>query len=432
MLLLCAAAAGLWRTGGGRLFWGLSVLALLWPLAGMHDWLTQSFMMLCIAATATVCADPEGRRWPLLRDTTIGIVALTYLVSAFHKANLTFLHDPIHSCAQEGWRRLAAWWPAPWTDLLAPSWLDPWLGLIIVLVEVALGLALLVAPRLGLTAAALFHASLLVTFEPVFGLVMALGFVCRLGPPPVRWWLRHARPLVWTALFGLAWGAWLAVQPMGALARWDLAPRWALHIVAAMGGLLAWRDPWPCAWGWPLPRRAGRDPAQARPPGILAPSPAPPLALASILALYLTHAMTPYLGHSVQHAGAMLSNLRIDEGCWNHVLVPRRLALHDPYIRIDHARLGEFGDARREALLRATLWSSTALRQIRRNWCVQRYRPFRLEGTHLGATFVLDDLCDPATPLPSGPGVFGGPEWVPGWLRLQKNLPRHCPEACIH
>ena len=160
--------------------------------------------------------------------------------------------------------------------------------------------------------------------------------------------------------------------------------------------------------------------------------------VAAALVFFVANGLTPYLGTQMQHAGAMLSNLRIDAGCWNHLLVPESVRRVDAYIRVDVASIGNAESETLgafpggEAILRERLWSTTALRLMRRNWCTDRTRPISLSGTFLGEPLVIRDLCDPAEPLPVGPGVWGLTEFFPDYLRLQKNLERACPQECLH
>ena len=119
-----------------------------------------------------------------------------------------------------------------------------------------------------------------------------------------------------------------------------------------------------------------------------------------LMALVL-NAFTPYLGLQFHHAAAMLSNLRIDRGCWNHLLVPEAVRLRDPYVRIDDAANEE---------LESTLWHPAQLRA----W--------------------LDEHCDePILVTVDGERVDACTLELQGRSGLfQTNLQRQCPQQCIH
>ena len=129
-----------------------------------------------------------------------------------------------------------------------------------------------------------------------------------------------------------------------------------------------------------------------------------------------------------------IQSLRIDEGCWNHLLVPESVRLVDPYLRIDEAQMGppDADLSERESVLENTLWQLSALRLIQQNWCRDHTRPIALSGTYLGQPFEVPDLCDESYQVPRGVGILGGPEWLRDLLKFQKNLTRACPTACVH
>ena len=113
-----------------------------------------------------------------------------------------------------------------------------------------------------------------------------------------------------------------------------------------------------------------------------------------IVALYVLHGLTPYLGVQYQHAGAMLSNLRIDEGCWNSAVVPESVRITDDYVRIDDVYFRKPGlNAEYEEIVRTQLWSPPQILQMRRNWCRDESRPLFLSGTFRGETWTIYDLC---------------------------------------
>ncbi len=401
---------------GGRVGWSVCAAALFAELVSGRDWLTQSMVMLFVAVAGALTADASvARSHQRLRGAALATVVATYGVAAFHKVNRDFL-DPVVSCANLGWLRLdQATVLGTMPDAVLA--LSPWT---VVVVEVVIALLLPRWPRLAIPLAAVFHVPLTLAVEPAFPFVMALGWVAALDAEELRAWAATARSLarplaVGTAVtFGVLW-----------LLTWPVPHALNAAKCAALLGL--------AALAVALVARAGpsslRAAADQRPSRAAA-------ALAALL--FCANAATPYVGTQVQHAGAMLSNLRIDAGCWNHLLVPEAVRRVDPYVRIDAAgmgnarlgTLGAFADA--EDTLRTTLWSTGALRAIRRNWCNERTAPIVVSGTFRGAPLELADLCDASVPLPRGPGAYGGDGLFDDYLRLQKNLRRACPSACVH
>ena len=75
--------------------------------------------------------------------------------------------------------------------------------------------------------------------------------------------------------------------------------------------------------------------------------PAPARFIALVIGSSLViNGLTPYFGIQFHHAAAMLSNLRIDDGCHNSFVFPASMRLSDPYVRID--RIG-FAQHHRQA-----------------------------------------------------------------------------------
>ncbi len=373
----------------------LALGATLWPLFGLRDVLTQSMYLAWVAAAATAGLAAARPRFVL--DAVRLLTAGTYLLAALHKVNRDFL-DPAVSCAQHAWAQFVAHYPA------LPS-MDGEVALPALVVVQELAIAVLILRRhalmwpLGL----LFHLPITVTFEPAFGLVMISGYVATVTPRQAVRWRRGFR-----RRWGIAAGAAAVIAADTALHGALASPITLLKLAAAGAIAVAWlsaaRRPW---YG---PAAAGRA--------------------ASLLgAAWLAHGLTPYLGLQVQHTAAMLSNLRVDPGCHNSLLVPEGLRLVDPYVRIDEAAIGA-GRPPRERALRETLWNLTALHTMRRNWCIPENRPIRIAGTWRGREFAVADLCADDWEA-SFPGPFGA-GFLPDFQALQKNLPRACPSACIH
>ena len=406
MLALSAATIALLWTRS-RWAW-LAAAASLWgPLLFVQDWLTQTVVMLLIALVGAIA---PGRP---LADTARWLTALTYLIAAFHKLNTGFL-DASTGCAAAGWDAIDAMFPG--IPLGVPDAVRGALAHATLLTEAALFALLLFAPRVGILLGLAFHVPLTWAFAPAFVFVMLIGYAGALDDATVRrladaLWQHRRR---WAAASIAIAGAYVAFADT-TWQRADLGVK--TPILFVLMALLA-RDLW-------QHRRRVRRPTR----------PAPLAAVAACA--FCLNAAGPYLGLQMQHTGAMLSNLRVDAPCWNHLIVPPSVSLGDPYIRIDAASLGRDESAEPEAsrlvsVLQARLWNSTQLVQMRENWCADRMRPIRLEGTHLGEAFRVEDLCDEHEPLPRDRGVFGGRSWFPNYLRWQKNLPRACPMACIH
>ena len=412
------AAAGI-VTLRGRAWWLLAVCAMLGPLILLRDWLTQSALMAALGTAGFLCANPGRDNARTLSLTMGAIVALTYLLSAFHKTNHDFF-DPVLSCANEGWERMR-----PWLGAVTDLPVRPAMPALTWLAEVALGVLVLTAPRFGLAAAAAFHIPLTLTFEPSFPFAMFVGFVA-IGATRLRNPLQFFRAAVVScAVLGLVTGLW-SVSVEAPLTVPDLALR--VGLMAAIGLWAIWprQSAIPADRESKAPGLPGRDRLNAHQTHSW-----PRFACIALILVWLANGITPYLTTQTQHTGAMLSNLRVDSTCWNHALIPASFQLVDPYVRVDEARVGQ-GDAEREEILRNTLWSTTALLQMRRNWCPRRDGPIELTGTFLGQPLQIADLCNLNEPLPTGPGVWFGPGVFPDWLRLQKNLPRHCRAACMH
>ncbi len=374
LLNLVGVAWLLWRPSRGG--FALCCLATLWPLLFLRDVLTQSTLLALWAGIATIA---PGRARDAVRWTT----GLTYLMAAFHKLNSAYL-DPQISCAPHAWAQFADRWALPG----AP----PFVAEASIVLEVVL--ALLVLRRspwmwpLGLA----FHLPLTVTLAPAFGAVMLSGYVAATSPRQAVHWRRTwrgRRPWI------------LAVALLFGLADLAFAPGWPNLKAAAVGGLLVWSV-------------ASMAPARA---------PLRPGWAAGLL--WVLWCLTPYLGWQVQHTAAMLSNLRVDPECHNHLLMPAGVA-EDPYLRVESASIPT--RPKRSRRVEQTLWNVPALHTMHRNWCIPEQRPIRLTGTWRGAAFSIPDLCDEDW-LRHLPGAELVP---PGLQRFQKNLARGCSEACVH
>jgi multisubunit Na+/H+ antiporter MnhB subunit len=402
---LLLAGAVLLIARPGRLAWATICVALAGPLAFLGDWLTQSVALLVVALTGLAFGERRGEQQTAAMAAHHRVAIAIYALAAFHKLNTGFL-DPTLSCGVHGWSRLV--------EELPPLAAIPMPGAAVAPLTLfaELGLAALVAlaPGAALVAWAVFHAPLTIALAPAFAFAVLPGIVAALDPAVVAPPRRRATIGAAGAVAASVYLA-LAAHPSPILA-FKLALMCGVATFAVVAGVIHKRS----IRFDKFPRRAA----------------------AFALALFVLNGLTPYAGTQFQHTGAMLSNLRIDDGCFNHLLVPESLPRLDPYVRIERASMGNaesgtigiFGES--ETKLLTILWSPSALVRLQRNWCTARTRPIALDFSYRGERWSVSDLCDPDTVLPVENGIFGGRALFSGWLRFQKNLPRECPAACVH
>ncbi|QDG53254.1 hypothetical protein FIV42_21650 [Persicimonas caeni] len=423
--------------------WLLSAVGLAIPLFFHRDQLTQSLILLLFASTAgfslifdalrqtapaTTDSGTSGRQDPAdmrlaLGEWTFlsvfrGVTVVTYLLAVLHKINREFL-DPQYSCAVYGLDELFTYWNLPLDVLPMPMMqLAPWL---VLLAEGGIALFYLLGRRhVAWTLMAAFHIPLTLTMAPAFVFVMLVGHaaflrledVSRLRAVLARHW-----PILGMTAALLTTASLLAHNN---LPEWTMIPRewllWGLLLTLSVAFPLWKKETW-------RPDRA--------------PHPKPPRRtrlwpVVAVVGFFALNGLTPYLGVQYQHAGAMVSNLRIDRGCWNSLVFPESVRLTEDYIRVEETYFAEPGHiVEYEQIVLEQLWSPPQFRQMRRNWCRDEVRPFYLRGTFRGREFVIEDLCA-GEPLPfADAGVFGV-EIFGDYLRFQKNLERECPQTCIH
>lgn len=398
---------------GAVVGWALVAVGTAWPLLFLGDQLTQSVYMLLCAVSALACwagsADRRAERMATSFPFAVRwLTAIVYGLAALHKANTGFL-DPAVSCANAGIDVVAKNWAAPWiaTPVLRAVW-----GPLYVAFEAALAIGFAVHPAFALPFAFAEHVPLTIVFAPAFAFVTASGYVTFFTEDDLR---HYGRVLArrWKLIVGLGSALGLASFALYMTHHWVVYAWWSFK-----EGLLWIALVWSIVALW------------NRPPGVLRAFSAfrerPALRRApifAILAFLALNALTPYLGLQFHHTAAMLSNLRIDDGCWNSVVFPESMRLVEPYVRIDDARVGD-GDPVVEERLETLLWTPESLRVFRDD-CRHYERPVRIEGTWRGRRFEVGDLCR-REEWPFGDAA------LPRFRGFQHNLTRECPQRCIH
>lgn len=414
--VLWAAGAILLLVNGCVLGWVLCASGALAAITLLQDQLTQSaYLLACaLAAVAWFAGSTEGRPARLskgLPQTIRVLTLLVYLLAGFHKLNVDFF-DPAVSCANGGLRALATHGhPSP---LVPAGWLDhpAWPPLFLA-VELGLPSLALWRPGWAVVGMAAFHLPLTIIFAPGFAFTMMTGWICLLGEERLEALIETLRRRGWWVVSG---GLIPAALSAGLLfpERWQTDPDWRLKeglLWCALVALVvaAWRH-----------RRAfsGRDPWRRGCAGDR-------ITLA-FAALFVLHGLTPYLGLGFHRTGAMLSNLRIDDGCDNHLLMPAGMRLVDPYVRVEDIAFAPRRAAPGfEAVVQARLWSQAALWRARERWCGKHDEPLAVTLRRGGELLVIDDLCAPSGwPFP--------PPRFTGMRRFQANLSVRCPQACVH
>ncbi|MBA2662331.1 MAG: hypothetical protein H0U74_08545 [Bradymonadaceae bacterium] len=430
LVFLAGLALLLWR--GAALGWLLCALAKLISLLFLRDQLTQSMVLLFFGMAGFVFMAYDGwratrspRGAPTLEtsygalssgeasffDVFRAITVLVYALAALHKLNRDFI-DPTLSCASYGLQKLAHYWHVELAAL--PETLVGASPSLVLATEIGIvALFLCGLRRAAWWLAVAFHIPLTLTMAPAYAFVMLAGHAAFARPDDIA-----AIQLVLSRFWGpiAAVATLLTALSLYRHGRWpeaSMVPKeWLLWALLATLSLLIARH------------GLARYPLKGR----LRFRPAPAL----IVLLFALNGLSPYLGLRFHHTGAMVSNLRIDEGCWNSLIFSERMRISEDYVRVDFTYMREPGFMPTyERIVLEQLWSPPQIRQMRRNWCKQRLRPFYLEGTFRGQGFAIEDLCDDQR-LPFGAdGVFGI-ELFEDSLRFQKNLMRQCPKTCIH
>ena len=400
---------------GNAAGWMLCAIGLVVPLLLYEDQLTQSVYLLACALGALACF--PGRASSRAERLSLGLPAIvrvltvgTYALAAFHKLNRDFL-DPGVSCANAGVAVLADNWAV---DALASPALAPIWPHVFLLAEAAVVVLLVVRPAWGMLVALLMHIPLTIVFAPSFAFVMISGWTCLLTERDLAHLAETLRAKL-RAIVGIGLALGVASFVLYLQRHWVVYAFWSIKEAILWVGLV-----WLC---FAIARRET---------GVLTwwsawnerPPPASRRATAIAAALFVAHGLLPYTGLKLHHAGAMLSNLRIDRGCWNHLIVPESIRAVEPYVRIDEAEPGQVaGRDELRAQILGGLYGLAQLRHASRSWCAQGAGPLRVAGTYEGRAFRAADLCS-EWPLPEPA--------LPGLRRYQANLARDCPQHCIH
>lgn len=383
--------------------WLACAVAAILPILFLEDQLSQSSYLAfaALAALASFAGRVERDLPRAIRWLTVGV----YTFAALHKLNRDYL-DPVVSCANEGLRVLAERSPGALPESVLTSFDSPAWPFIHLTVELGIVVLLVVRPRWGVALAAAMHVPLTIIFAPGFAFTMMSGWLAFFTYDELSETarlLRERLPIVLVA-GGVPAGLSRALLFPG---RWSSDPDWCVKEVLvwlAAAGLLfaaASLPPTRRAFGWPS-RAAGL-----------------------VVGAFVANGLTPYLGAQLHHTAAMLSNLRIDEGCHNSLVFPSSLAA-DPYVRLDAVHFApERADAATRAAIEARLWEIGALYRARRDWCAIHTEALPLRGRYRGRRFATDDLCArDGWPLPE-PSLLG-------FRRFQINLTENCPQRCLH
>ncbi len=403
--LLAAVGAILLAWRGSLVGWVLTATSLLWTLLFGEDQLTQSAFLLACSTSAIACfAGPTTTRHDRLNHvlprTVAALTVTTYGLAAFHKLNRDFFLAET-GCAAGGLRVLAENWSMGWlaTEPVLQAAPGLFLG-----AEVALVMLFLWRPPLALPLAFAVHIPLTIVFAPSFAFMMMSGWVCLFTEEELLHYgavLRHR----WLVILAVGLGAGALSFTLYLRDHWVVYPWWQVKEAVLWCGLVL--------SVLALPELPGRRDPLGR----------PPVVVWGATLLFATHGLAPYTGLKMHHSGAMLSNLRIDRGCWNHLLVPEGARLVDPYLVVVSAVADAPGAPQLEARLEETLWNPQSLARAAERYCSQGARSIEAVVTR-GAEERFTELCQ--DPFP-----FGEP-WLPDTRTHQENLPRACPHACIH
>lgn len=407
---------------GSLLGWALCLIAILVELFTLSDQLTQTAYLGCVAlcAVSLFAGDPAKRAQRLNLDFAAAVRVLsvgTYFLAAFHKLNRDFV-NPAVSCASGGLQLLGEHYQSAWISGVAsyPVW--PYVFLLAEFSLVALAIA---RPGLGALLAALVHLPLTIIFAPAFAFTMASGWVCLLRETELEHLiatLKRRRHLI-LCLSAIPIALSLGLPPYD---RWRSDPDWCVK-EGILWGVLVWlsvawftRPVGYGAWLGSWRELAGRKRAQ--------------YIVGAVALLWLGNGLTPYLGVQFQHTGAMLSNLRVDSGCYNHLLIPERVRFREEYIRVDQLTLSTPTPDHLQDW-RERLYNSEILLRDARRWCARSPDGVRIAGRYGSQPFVVENACEERVLRDHQGWPFSAPLF-PRFRRFQSNLDQSCPQACVH
>lgn len=411
--LLGWLAVVLLAVNGNMLGWLLTAVVTLGGLLFLSDQLSQSVFLLASALAALGCwaGSKETRSKRLAEAMPRAIRWLTvsvYLFAALHKLNRDFF-QPQYSCANAGIQRL-------FEGMALMPQVASWSGWpkIFIVCELLLALSFVLRPRLAVLFALWFHLPLTIIFAPAFAFTMATGWLCFLGDDELPLLAKFGRRRI-APILAVAAGLFAARMYFFFPGRWATDPDWCvkeqlLFVMAVGFTFFAWSQ----GSAWLMQSRA---PGPKTPRSWMGPA---------FACLYAANAATPYFGLQFHHTGAMLSNLRIDDGCHNSLVLPKAMRLYDPYVRVERV---EFASHRAApgyaAKVRERLWSRRALWKARRRWCRVHSEKLAILASYRGRSYPIPDFCSLA-------GWPFGRLWLPSFRAYQVNLRRSCPQACLH
>ena len=405
----------------GALGWILCAIGLAIPLLFLRDQLSQSVILevfaICGAVTAFWNAGRNLEEPPAMFAAAVrGVTIVTYGLATFHKLNRDFVQAET-SCANYGVHEVLDYYHIA-NDLIAPF--EAVIPILALAVEGGICVAYLARRRrVAWLLATIFHLPITLTMAPAFAFVMLgghLSFMIDEDRTLLASRMRRSwRWIIPSAAFLLA----MSLFRHGSIPEITMIPKEGLLWL-----FLIW------IWATFTPGRTDASPLQT--------TPRPPLNHGKLVVYivvggFTLNGFTPYLGVQYQHAAAMLSNLRIDDGCWNSYIIPESVRLTEDYVRIEEGWIGTPGRTEEyERIMAEQLWNPPQIRQMQRNWCKQSVRPLYIRGTYRGREFVFEDLCNPESPWPFEDDGVLNIEIFPDFLRFQKNLMRECPQTCIH
>lgn len=389
--------------------WLLTAIASSIPLLFHRDVLTQSALLFAISGsgflfqTLSILKPTQRNAYEKKHLGTVAWMGMTAYCFAFlHKLNRDFL-NPDFSCAIYGFDKLESYYG------FTINGLDNYLAYLVLTVEISIPILYLLKKKYAARLVALlFHIPLTLTMAPAFVFVMAISHAAFIDKNEQQdfklAFIKHRKTIVLLAI--IVTSASLFFH--GSWPEWTMVPR----------EFLLWFS---LFWVVFSRRRSDRTKLAYDRPSY------------PFLFLISLNFFSPYLGVQYQHSAAMLSNLRIDKGCWNSSIFSESIRINDEYIRVEETYFVEPGRiVEYENIVLDQLWSPPQMRQMRRNWCSKSIQPFYLKGTYKEREFVIQDLCDEAERWPFEDDGILGISVFEDSLRFQKNLNKACPQACVH